>query len=237
MLQDRDTWGTFWQVYVYMLTPGRGVNAALKLKSRLIPLLSTLTATGQGSVKRLLSFLSTEKTHWLLQLRGIIHFCQEEGWRGDDMGHLTWLYYSQDLKDRTCLRKWLLCLSGCVCASVSADMKTKGWVVLSLTDLDMCDWLCVHIEYCGRTWFPGGDGGAWWGWPGAGAVVCQNSNMVSRAGSKSRHSGRCFQSRCPHSVCCRFPFMLPPVPDLRTHSTSRDIYKPSLKNCTWHASL
>lgn len=86
--------------------------------------------------------------------------------------------------------------------------------------LRVCDCVCT-CERCGRTWFPGGDGGAWRGRPGAGAVVRQNGDVVSSAGSKSGHSGRRFQSRCPHPVCCRFPLMLPPVPDLRTRATSK----------------
>lgn len=81
--------------------------------------------------------------------------------------------------------------------------------------------LCCHLsnrERCTRTWFPGGDGGAWRGRSCAGTVVCQNSDVVSSAGSKSGHPGCRLQARRPHAVRCCFSFVLPPVPDLLTHN-------------------
>lgn len=100
-----------------------------------------------------------------------------------------------------------------LCTGVRADV--SEWVVFAL-----CYVLCCHLsnrERCTRTWFPGGDGGAWRGRSCAGTVVCQNSDVVSSAGSKSGHPGCRLQARRPHAVRCCFSFVLPPVPDLLTH--------------------
>lgn len=76
-----------------------------------------------------------------------------------------------------------------------------------------CCSCCVSV-FCCRTWFPGGDGGAWWGGTCASTVVCQHSDMVSSAGSKSRHPGCRLEPCRPHSVCRCLALVLPPVPNL-----------------------
>lgn len=83
--------------------------------------------------------------------------------------------------------------------------------------------LCVPGESCSRTWFPGGDSGTRWWRPRAGTVVHQNSYVVSSAWSKARNLGCWLHPSCSYSVCCCLPFVLPPVSDLRTHTTHGDL--------------
>lgn len=87
---------------------------------------------------------------------------------------------------------------------------------------------CV-CECYGRTWLPGGDGGAWRRWPGTSAVVCQHCDVVSSARSKSGNPRCRFQSRCPHPVGRRFPLMLPPVSDLSATCNTEHVYCTNLK--------
>lgn len=55
-------WGIFELVFVYKLTPGRGMSVAVKQRWCVILQLYMFTATALVSVNYLLSFLSNEET-------------------------------------------------------------------------------------------------------------------------------------------------------------------------------